>query len=146
MRYLIYVILLAGFICSILYYNKKSTKETIVLNNVLNNNVCFEGTVMKIKKSTNHAFGIITLNHVTSSVNKFNKEIKDGIYPYRINGDTAEVYCTVSVDRKLGDSVKVISKNQTIYYNSQKSSEEGSLYIITDAYNIDFVKENNIFR
>lgn len=146
MRYLLYVILLIGFFYLIFYYNQKSGEETIKLNDSLNNNVLFEGVVVRIQKSTNHAFGIITLKHVRSSVDKFNKQIKGGIYPYRVTGDSAELYCTVSVDRKLGDSVKVVSKDLTIYYNPQKSKEEGSLYVITDPYNIEYVKENTVFK
>jgi len=143
---LLYAILLVGFFYSIFYYNNKSGKETIKLNDSLNNNVVFEGVVVRIQKSTNHAFGIITLKHVKSSVDEFNKQIKGGVYPYRITGNTAELYCTVSVDRKLGDSVKVVSKDLTIYYNPQNSREEGSLYVITDPYNIGYVKENTVFK
>lgn len=143
---MLYAILLVGFFYSIFYYNNKSGKETIKLNDSLNNNVVFEGVVVRIQKSTNHAFGIITLKHVKSSVDEFNKQIKGGVYPYRITGNTAELYCTVSVDRKLGDSVKVVSKDLTIYYNPQNSREEGSLYVITDPYNIGYVKENTVFK
>jgi hypothetical protein len=145
-RYLVYAILLIGFFCSIFYYNQKSGEETIKLNDSLNNNVLFEGVVVRIQKSTNHAFGIITLKHVRSSVDEFNKQINGGIYPYRVTGDSAELYCTVSVGRKLGDSIKVVSNDLTIYYNPQKSKEEGSLYVITDPYNIEYVEENTVFK
>lgn len=109
-------------------------------------NVLFYGVIMNIQKSTNHAFGIITLKILNSSVHEFNKQIKGGIYPYRITGDKAELYCTVSVDRKLGDSVKVVSKDSVIYFNPQKSKEKGSLYIVTSPYNIEYVKEHTIFK
>jgi len=146
MRYLLYIVLLICFFYSIFYINQRSDKETARLNNSLNNSVSFEGIAIRIQKSTNHSFGIITLKDVRSSVSEFNKQIKGGIYPYRINGDTAELYCTISADRKLGDSVKVISKDLTIYYNPQKSNEEGSLYILTDPYNIEYIKENTVFK
>lgn len=145
-RYLLYAILLIGFFCSIFYYEQKSGKEIIKLNDSLNNNVLFVGVIVKIQKSTNHAFGIITLKHVRSSVDEFNKQIEGGIYPYRFTGDMAELYCTVSVDRKLGDSVKVVSKDLTIYYNPQKSNEKGSLYVVVDPYNVKYVKENTVFN
>jgi hypothetical protein len=141
MRYLVYAILLIGIFYSIFYYNQKSGEKTIKLNDSLNNNVLFEGVVVRIHKSTNH-----TLEHVRSSVDEFNKQINGGIYPYRVTGDSAELYCTVSVGRKLGDSIKVVSNDLTIYYNPQKSKEKGSLYVITDPYNIEYVEENTVFK
>jgi len=118
MRYVIYIVLLIGFIFMIFYDNQKSKKEILKSNEFLNNNVLFEGVVARIQKSTNHAFGIIMLKHVRSNVDEFRKQIKGGLYPYRFSGDTVELYCTVSVDRKLGDSVKVVSNDVTIYYNT----------------------------
>ncbi len=143
LRYLIYTILLLVF-SSIVFYNlQKPDKETLLL---LNNNVVFEGKITKIQKSNNHAFGIITLLHLKSSVNEFSKKAKSGIYPYRISNNLIELYCTVSVDRKIGDLIRVISKDFTIYYNPQNSNEKGSLYVINDSYNIGYVKENTQFK
>jgi hypothetical protein len=125
---------------------KQSDKETKTSNDYLNNSIAFEGTITKIRRSTNHAFGIIELKLIRSSVKEFDKKVEEGIYPYKIRDGKAEVYCTVSVERKLGDSVNVVSKDHTIYFNPQNSKEEGSLYILNDAYNISFVKENTIFK
>lgn len=135
-----------GFIFMIFYNSKKSRKEISKSNTLLNNNVLFEGVVVRIHRSTNHAFGVIMLKHVRSNVDEFNKQVNGGIYPYKLSGDTAELYCTVSVDRKFGDSVKVVSNDVTIYYNSHNSKETGSLYVVTDPYNIDYVKENTVFK
>ncbi|MDO5614807.1 MAG: hypothetical protein Q4G16_01360 [Cruoricaptor ignavus] len=112
----------------------------------LYNNVEFEGYVTNFERSNNHSFGIIQLKVIKSNTLDFDKKIETGIYPYKIKGDIAEIYCTVSVDRKKGDVVKVISNNETVYYNPERGNEEGSIFIITDPYNIKFVKKNSSFK
>lgn len=146
MKYLRYIILLIVFISMVFYCNRQSDKKTKNSDDLLNNSIVFEGTITKFQASTNHAFGIIQLKLIRSSIKEFDKEIKEGIYPYKIKGDTAELYCTVSIERKLGDLVKFVSKDHTIYFNPQNSKDEGSLFIITDPYNISFVKENTVFK
>jgi len=146
MKYLRFIILITIFVCIVIYFNKQSSVEQIESNNYLNNGIVFEGTVTRFKASNNHTFGIIQLKITKSNVKEFNKILKSGIYPYRIKGDLAELYCTVSIDRKLGDVVKVLSNESTIYYNPEKDTEQGSIYTITDIYNINFVKENTMFK
>lgn len=146
MKYIRFIILIVIFVCIVVYFNKQSNVEQIESNNYLNNGIVFEGIVTGFKSSDNHAFGIIQLKITKSNVKYFNKTLKNGIYPYRIKGVLAELYCTVSVERKLGDVVKVVSNESTIYYNPEKDTEQGSIYTITDIYNIDFVKENTIFK
>jgi len=146
MKYMRYIILVIIFVCIVIYFNKQSNIEQIKSNNYLNNSLVFEGVVTRLKASDNHAFGIIELKITKSNVKDFNKIFKNGIYPYRIKGNLAELYCTVSIERKLGDMVKVVSNESTIYYNAEKDTEQGSIYIITDIYNINFVKENTIFK
>lgn len=130
-------------ICFRYYLSKKEHKKS---NEDLLNDIQFEGVIVKIKKSSNHAFGIIGLKITKTNVREFNDIAQKGIFPYKLRGDIAEVYCTISVERKLNDTVKVISNNQTIYYNPLFSKEEGSLSVITDFFNINFVKENSIFK
>lgn len=141
-----YIILLIIFICLVIYCNKQSQRQINKSNDYLINNIEFEGTITKLRISSNHAFGIIELKLTKSSIEDFDEKIKKGIYPYKIKGDTAELYCTVSIDRKIGDIVKVVSNEQTVYYNPQNSTEEGSLYIQTDPYNISFVNDNTLFK
>ncbi|OPB73655.1 hypothetical protein [Elizabethkingia ursingii] len=112
----------------------------------LRNNVEFEGYVTGFEQSNNHAFGIIRLQLTKWNTQNFNREIKEGIFPYRIEEGVAELYCTVSVERKKGDIVNLISNKQTIYYNPQDSKEEGNIYIITDPVDINFVKKNTEFK
>ncbi|MCJ7932442.1 MAG: hypothetical protein MUW56_02095 [Chryseobacterium sp.] len=146
LKYLWYIILLGFFVAIIIYYNKSSDIATKQSVQYLRNNVEFEGYVTGFEQSDNHAFGVIHLKLTKSNTQEFNKVIKEGIYPYRIKGDIAELYCTVSVDRKKGDIVKLVSEEQIVYYNPQNSKEEGSIFIITDPYNIDFVKEHTVFK
>lgn len=146
MKYLSYIVLLIIFICMVFYFLKQSNKEARKSNDYLNNNIVFEGTITNIRRSTNHAFGIIELKLIRSSVKEFDEKIEEGIYPYKIRDGKAELYCTVSIERKLGDSINVVSKDHTIYFNPQNSNEEGSLYILHDPYNISFIKENTMFK
>ncbi|UIR57747.1 hypothetical protein LZQ00_07965 [Sphingobacterium sp. SRCM116780] len=85
-----------------------------------------------------------------SNVKNFNENIgKDdggGIYPYKIRNGIAELYCTISVDRKLGDQVKVVSNNFMIYFNPKTSGEVDNLYIITKGYNLNYVREHTKFK
>lgn len=146
LKYLRYVILFGVLVAVVIYYNRSSDAAMKKSSEYLHNNVEFEGYVTGFEQSDNHAFGVIHLKLTKSNTLEFNKIIKNGIYPYRIKGDIAELYCTVSVERKKGDIIKLVSNEQTIYYNPQNSKEEGSLFIITDTYNIAFVKENTMFK
>ncbi len=145
LKYLKYVILLAFLAVVIIYYNKSSDAEMKQSAEYLRNDVEFEGYVTGFEQLSNHAFGVIYLKLTKSNIQEFNKALKRGIYPYRIKGDVAELYCTVSVERKKGDVVKLVSNKETIYYNPQ-NSKEGSIFIIIDPYNIDFVKEHTMFK
>ncbi len=128
------------------YINFKANEEESKENETLmSNNIEFEGIVTNTKVTGNHSFGIIELKLSKSNISEFNKKTKIGIYPYKIEGNVAEIYCTVSTERKKGDTVKVVSNEQTVYYNYEKSKEMGSLYIVSDSYNIDFVKNNTGF-
>lgn len=140
------IILLVFLSIFFFFFFKISKKELHENETLMNNNIVFEGVVTNTKVSGNHAFGIIELKLTKSSVEDFNKETNDGIYPYKINGNIAEIYCTVSIERKKGDIVKVISNEETVYYNFEKTNEVGDIYIVTDSNNIDFVKKNSIFK
>ena len=146
LKYLRYVVLLGFLVAVVIYYNRSSDVAIKKSSEYLRNNVEFEGYITGFEQSDNHAFGVIHLKLTKSYTPEFNKIIKNGIYPYRIKGDIAELYCTVSVERKKGDIVKLVSNEQTIHYNPQNSKEEGSLFIITDTYNIAFVKKNTMFK
>ena len=143
----IVIIILFIFLAIFLFiFFKISKKELQENERLMKNNIVFEGVVTNTKVSGNHAFGIIELKLSKSSVAEFNKKINDGIYPYKIKGNIAEIYCVVSIERKKGDIIKVISNEETVYYNFEKSKEVGDIYIVTDSNNIEFVKKNTIFK
>lgn len=144
-RYLWFIILLGFFGAAIMYFNKISDIANKQSAEYLRNNVEFEGYVTGFEQSNNHAFGVIHLKLTKSNVEEFNKTITKGIYPYIIKGDVAEIFCTVT-ETKEGDFVKVISNEQTVYYNPQNTEEVGSLFIITDPYDINFVKKHTVFK
>ncbi|WP_394664868.1 hypothetical protein [uncultured Chryseobacterium sp.] len=114
----------------------------------LKNNVEFEGYVTGFEQSNYHAFGVIHLKLTKSNVQKFNKTIKNNIYPYRIQGTIAELYTTIPDGLQKLDVYKVSSNTHqyTITYKSNNKSYTSDLYTIKDPYNIDFVKENTIFK
>lgn len=143
----IVVIIILLFLALLLFVLFKISKKELEENEALmNNNVEFEGIVTNTKVSGNHAFGIIELKLNKSNVADFNKKINEGIYPYKVEGNIAEIYCTVSIERKKGDTVKVKSNEEMVYYNFGISKEVGDIYIVTDSNNIDFVMKNSIFK
>ena len=71
---------------------------------------------------------------------------EEGIYPYRIREDIAELYCTVINIRRKGDIVKVISGEPTIYFNPQITKGKGDLFIITSSYDIKYITKHTVFE
>ncbi len=141
-----YLFLLMLFICMICWFNYLREKQQEKFDKYLHNNIEFEGLVTDLKRTGNHEFGIIQLKLTKSHVKYFRDSVQEGIFPYRIRGDIAELYCSVSTDRKLNDTLKVISNNRLIYFNPLFSKEVGNIEIVVDAYNRDFVKKNTVFN
>ncbi|WP_066440500.1 hypothetical protein [Chryseobacterium sp. CCH4-E10] len=146
MKYLRFIILFIVFIGMVIYVRKTGAREYGENNKVLKNGVTFEGVVTDIKISRNHSFGILTVNVLNSSVKEFSKKLNHGIYPYKIQGKQAEIYLPIFIERQIGDTIKLFSDKQVIYYKSKKSQDEGEVYIITEPEDIEFVKENTIFK
>jgi hypothetical protein len=151
MKYLRFIILFFGFIGMVIYLNITGEEESNRINKALNNNVKFEGYIVDIKQSNNHAFGIIRLELTESSIGEFDKKIKDtlknGIYPYRIKGTQAELYTIIPDGIDEGDIVKLKSSEKNCHYYNVKTKQnsEGYIWMITNDTDIDFVKENTIF-
>ncbi|MBT2620782.1 hypothetical protein [Chryseobacterium sp. ISL-6] len=152
MKYLRFFIVFIVFATIVIFFKKTGAKEDIRLNNVLNNNVELNGYVTNIKQSRNHAFGIIQLRLTHSSIKEFNKSlndtVKNGIYPYRIEGSLAELYTIIPGGINEGDSVRLKScEKNSHYYNVQtKQSSEGYIWVVANSTDIDFVKENTMFK
>lgn len=146
MKYLKYIIGLILFIGIIIFLNKTGSEEYAEKNKILKNGVVFEGVITGIQRSHNHSFGILSVNISQSNVNAFSAKPEQGIYPYRIRGKQAEIYAPLFIQRQIGDHVKLISDEETVYYKGAESSDKGEIYIITESGDIDFVKENSRFR
>lgn len=114
---------------------------------VLNNNIEFKGYVIDLRTSNNHAFGIIQLKLTESSVNIFNDSLKNGIYPYRIVGNIAEIYTTIPADIDYYDTISVKSKSHEINFEATKSHKKytSELYVVEDSENIKYVKKKTLF-
>ncbi|MDJ1503643.1 hypothetical protein [Xanthocytophaga agilis] len=133
-------------------YDKSATRETRKRAKHLENNIVFEGRIIDFAQSNNHAFGLIRIQVSKSNVKQFHQSLRAGRvlpdtmwYPYRIQDNIAEIYSTIS-NRKVGEMVKVISNQQTIYYNPSTSKETGALSMITYSRDIDFIKEHTVSK
>ena len=78
-----------------------------------------------------------------SNVNYFCSRLKEGSYPYKIIGKKGEIYLPIYIERKIGDKIKLISNEETIYYYGKLSNDEGDIYIITNPIDINFIKDNS---
>lgn len=112
----------------------------------MNNNVIFKGYVIDYRVSNNHRFGIIQLKLTESSVNIFSDSLQNGIYPYKIFGDIAELYTTIG-DLDYNDTITVKSKSQKIIYEATREYPKyvSELNVIEDSENIKFVKKKTFF-
>jgi hypothetical protein len=136
------------FITGLLILAIISEEESLQTNKALNNNVDFKGYVIDFRTSNNHAFGVIRLQLTESSVATFNDTLKTGIYPYRINGDIAELYTTIPDGLDYYDTFKVHSNSHKFDFVSKTGHVKytSDLFIIEDSYNIEFVKKETQFE
>lgn len=141
-------ILICVFIVLIVYSNKIEAENAEKRDSILNNDLQFKGYVVDFRTSNNHAFGLIRLKLTESSVVTFNDNLKKGIYPYRINGDIAEIYTTISDGLDYNDTISVNSKSHEIEFKETKNHKKfvSELYVIEDFDNIKFVKEKTEFQ
>lgn len=142
------IILIILFIVVLLFWGIISTDEGIKRDKVLDNNVEFKGYVNDLRTSNNHRFGIIQLKLTESSVNMFIDSLENGIYPYKIIGDVAEIYTTVPADLDYNDTITVRSKSHEIEFESTKNHPKyiSELHVIEYSGNIDYVKEKTLFE
>lgn len=113
------------------------------------NDLFFQGEVLEIKSSRNHSFGILLLKLDSVNTGKFiDTLLKEGIYPYKVKGGKAEVYCGVPDGIQKGDRVVIDSgKKMAFYhYSNEAKTYKGDLSIVIDSEDIDYVKENTEFK
>ncbi|MCL1674235.1 hypothetical protein [Elizabethkingia meningoseptica] len=148
MKYLRFIILFIIFIGVIVFLTKKETKNSIERDKVLHNNVIFNGIVTDIKTSNNHNFGILVLSIYKSNIKESKSSLSKGIYPYKIQGNSAEVYNYIPDGINKGDKVELNSNEKKCYYYYNKTKEkfEGNIKIITDPTDLNFINTHTIFR
>ncbi|WP_295220353.1 hypothetical protein [uncultured Chryseobacterium sp.] len=142
------IILLILFMVVLLFLGIISTDEGIKRDKILDNSVEFKGYVNDLRTSNNHRFGIIQLKLTESSVNMFNDSLQNGIYPYKIIGDVAEIYTTLSADLDYNDTITLRSKSHEIEFESTKTHSKyiSQLHVIEYSGNTDYVKEKTLFE
>jgi hypothetical protein len=141
MKYIRFIILILIFSFVVYFINQVSKKHQIYSSEMLKNDVEFEGRITYIKTSQNHAFGIIGIEIIKSNLKKFENLKLNEYFPYKIRNNYAEIYCTVNVDRKNGEIIKIISNESTIYYNPKFSNEIGDLHLVSDETDKKFIEK-----
>ncbi|MES2276963.1 MAG: hypothetical protein V4592_13125 [Bacteroidota bacterium] len=141
------IILLVMFVIIVIVVWQIQRKRGDESSKLLQNNVVFSGKISKIKISSNHNFGIVFLQtsnavNLPETPNQGNKR-----FPYLVINGLAEVYTRVPDGINVGDSIKVISNLETVYYcdNIKKKTEE-YIYMIDDPIDIKFITENTNFK
>jgi len=125
-----------------------SRKEEVRDHELLKNNITIKAHVLNVQKSNNHDFGIILLKVDSSNAVEFNKSLHQEMYPYRIRGGEAELYTTIPDGIKKGDIVMINSNQQVVWYFYLQSGQkfDGALQIVTDGFNMDYIRANTAFK
>jgi hypothetical protein len=92
------------------------SKQAVLNNRILKNDLYFQGTVLRVKTSNNHNFGILLLQLDTANKSRFVDTLKEGIYPYKIRNGLAEIYTNVADGIQKGDQIIIDSNKQKAYY------------------------------
>lgn len=148
MKNLNIIILLLIFILLVFFVFYTGKKEASKRNEILNNNIYFKGKVTNIKTSNNHAFGIIFLDIDSCNVKDFEKQPTEGIYPYKIKGNRAEIYINIPDGISNGDEVVLNSNKKMVYFSYVQSNQqfEDGIGVVNDPIDIDYVKTNTSFK
>ena len=118
---------------------------------LLDNNIYFTGTLIYMKASNNHTYGIVRVKIDSSNVKSYYKQSDSFIFPYRIENDIAEVYTYVPILSGLVyNKTKVIvdSNNRLLEYITNTDTIKGDLFVYDIPWETDrkFVEKNTIFN
>jgi hypothetical protein len=113
----------------------------------LSNKIVFNATILKIKVSGNHEFGLLLIKIDSSNVLQFSKGDLKEKFPYRIEGKKAEIYARFST-LKVGDTIQLVSNEQVFYYYSHLKTKVpvGDISLIRDWNNLRFIDNNTAFK
>ncbi|PTQ99367.1 hypothetical protein C8P68_102183 [Mucilaginibacter yixingensis] len=149
MKYWRFIFFALAFLLGITWFIRQITSgPEDVYEPLLKNGVVFKGVVLKADVSNNHAFGVLHLKVVSSSVSVFNKKASLGLkYPYQIRKGEAELYAIVA-DIEAGDTVAVNSDKQLLTYHLAKSKEsyQSDLFMVRDPSNIEYMEQYTAFK
>jgi hypothetical protein len=111
------------------------------------NHVKFIGKITSFNKSDNHSFGIVKVKVFQSNVKNFSVDnLKEKLFPFRIDGNYAEFYGYIPIEIKIGDIVELDSDKASFkYYNSKNDYAETTLFMSDETTNIDFVNKHSSF-
>ncbi len=137
LKYRLPLLIGGGIIATVIYLNFKSGMNQ---RKVLHNNVLIFGTILKIKKSDNHNFGIYYFKVDSTNNTQYDKRNK--LIPYKIVGGYGEVYRIVDMGDKPGFKIVINSNEEkvTTYYEGKKNAE-WVLDPLDD--NADFILKNS---
>lgn len=109
--------------------------------------VFMHGKIVDIKKSTNHSFGIYSID--LDSINMpDNKSLKDRFLPFRVNINKAEIYTTISIDDSINFSLTLLGDSNLVIVKDRlgRDISKGYLTDVIDATNKKFISENTGFQ
>lgn len=137
------------FVCLLSYCYRSGKEQTKIRDRVLLNKLRFQGEVLDVKTSGNHSFGILLLKLDYITIGEFSDTLlKNGIYPYKMKDGKAELYAGISTGIQKGDKVIVDSDKKKAFYYYIKDNKhcEGDFGVITNPFDIDYVKKNSAFK
>ncbi|AMR34243.1 hypothetical protein A0256_23715 [Mucilaginibacter sp. PAMC 26640] len=125
-----------------------TSKQAVLSNRMLMNNLYFRGTVLSVKTSNSHNFGILLLQLDTANKSRFVDTLKEGIYPYKIQNGLAEIYTNVADGIEKGDQIIIDFNEQKAYYylKAETKHYEERISLINYSGDIQFVRNNTVFR
>jgi hypothetical protein len=138
-------IVFIGIITCVYFFSKKTVEKQDIY---LKNNLFIQGRVINIKESNNHSFGIILLALDSANVKEFHNTLDLGVYPYKVKNGKAELYTFIPDGISEGDKVIVNSnsKEAVYYYVKSKQQFRGSIKVLSNSIDINYVKENTIIK
>lgn len=138
-----FFVFICMLVCIYYYYRGEGKKRDAQLNN----NLFIKGRVLNIQTSNNHSFGIVLLSLDSCNFREFSTTQHD-IYPYKVKNGMAELYSPIPDGIAKGDEV-IINSNKHIavyYYVNSRQRFEGSINIIANNRDINYVKQHSVLK
>ncbi|AWA30943.1 hypothetical protein HYN48_13835 [Flavobacterium magnum] len=144
MKYLKIIIPLAIFALICFEVNNAENSFSEYEDKVLHNNVNIKGVISSVKRSNNHCFAVWKIDNVKSNIAYFRSNTNEQYFPYVIKNKKAEIYLELCDTLVIGDSIELDSNNLLVKITG-KNNIERSIGLVTESYNISFIKKNTQF-